>query len=85
MIEAPVIVSGLSIMPVTQTLIFSRQNKVGISFFGFKRPLYVLIGNRELPIKAFTITGEAVSTEEIISDYPELKEALKRIFGMNDI
>ncbi len=84
-IETPVAIAGLTIIPVTRTSIYSWQNVSGISFLGLKKPLYVLILDRQLTVKAFTITGEEIPQEKIASDYPELKDELKRVTAASDV
>jgi hypothetical protein len=75
-----VIVSGLTITPITKVFTYWWQDKERFSFFCLKQPLFVLISDRCSPIKIFTITGKAISQEQIISDYPDLKEGLEKLF-----
>jgi len=77
-IETPVSVSGLTIVPVTSTSTYSWQNKAGVSFFGLKQPLYILIKSPKWPVKVFSIEGEEVSLGEIESNYPEIKASLEK-------
>ena len=76
-IDNPTSISGLTLTSVTETLTYGWRNKGRPSFFGFKKPLYILISDGRAAIRAFTVTGKTTSLEQILSDYPELREAVK--------
>lgn len=78
-IENPVIISGLSITPLTESSIYCWEDKNNIFFFAHKKPLYIFISKPESPTEAFTLTGEAVSFDSITLKFPELKEALEKV------
>ena len=78
-IESPVTVAGLTITPVTGTSIYGWRNKKGLSFFGFKKPIYVLVSDQRSPVKVFAITGGETSVEQIVSEHPELRDKIKRV------
>ena len=78
-IENPVTISGSKITPVIQISLHCWQNKGRISFFGFKKPLYVLISQPGSPLKAFAVNGEAVSLESISLEYSELRDILEKM------
>jgi hypothetical protein len=78
-IEEPVPAAGLTIRPVTQTILYGRQIKGRLTFFGLKKPLYILVIDPISAVRALTLTGEAISLEEIISAHPELKEEIEKI------
>jgi hypothetical protein len=78
-IENPVNVDGLSIIPITETVIYGWQYKGNFSFFGHKRPIYVLISKPESRLEAFTISGEPISTDKIALSFPELRVTLRKL------
>jgi hypothetical protein len=75
-LENPTRIAGLTFLPLTQTLVFSWQNKGRLTFFGLKKPLYVLILNAEKKLTSFSIEGQEIPPEEILSQYPEIREKL---------
>jgi hypothetical protein len=78
-LNAPVAISGITIVPVTETSMQVRQKDGKASYFGFKRPVYVLVLSPEAPARAFQVTGEETTVELIASEYPELKDALEKL------
>ena len=78
-IEGPVSAAGLTIRPVTQTTLYSGQIKGRSTFFGLKKPLYILVIDPSSTIRAFTLTGEAIALEEMVSAHPEIKEEIEKI------
>ena len=77
----PVSVGGATIIPVTQTWSHSWQDQQRSTFFGLKKPLYVLVLSAELPVRAFGIDGIEIDVKAIRDEYPELQPALSRITG----
>ena len=77
-IESPVKVAGLTIIPVIRTAVYACQSRRGISLSALKAPLYVIIKDLEGTIKLFGIDGKEILPEQIISEHPEVKEALEK-------
>ena len=72
----PVAVSGLTIVPVTETATYYWLKDGSYSFFGLKKPLYILSSVPGKPLEVFEINGEQTNIDKIISVYPELKDEL---------
>ncbi len=77
----PVTISGVTIIPVTQTQIFSWPNITGASFYCLKKPLYVLVSTAKSTMKAFNMDGTETTLDAIREKYPELQTSLDRIGG----
>lgn len=77
-IDNPVTIAGLTIIPVVQVLLNSWQVKGNASFFGLKQPVAVIVVS-PLAKRAFRITGEEVSIEQLIQEAPGIKERLERL------
>ena len=74
----PVTVAGVTVIPVAQVSLHYWCSKGGISFFGIKQPVSVVVVS--LPVKkAFGITGEEVPLDQLIQEVPGIKEVLERI------
>jgi len=74
----PLTVAGITLIPITEILLHSWQHKCGISFFGVKQPLgVILIFPSEK--KAFRVSGEEVLLDQLIEEVPILKEKLDLI------
>ncbi len=78
---SPVNISGVTIIPITQTQIFSWPNIIGANFFCLKKPLYVLVSTAKSTMKAFNMDGTETTLDAIRETYPELQTAFDRIDG----
>ena len=77
-IGSPVTVAGITIVPVTQVSLYYWCGKGGISFFGLKKPVSVVVSTPEEK-KAFRITGEEIPLDQLIQEVPGMKEKLGEI------
>ena len=77
-IDSRVAVGGVTLIPVAKTSLDYERSNSRIFFFGMKQPVAVVAisvwGKR-----AFRITGEEVSVEELIQEVPGMKETLEGI------
>ncbi len=76
-IDNAVSVDGLTIIPVVEVslgyLLFNNFATV----YGFKEPVaFIIVSPAEK--RAFRITGEEVSVEQLVKESPEIKELLER-------
>jgi len=71
-IETPLAIGSLTIFPVVQTYSFMRLNQAGLAFYGFKKPLAILVKNIGAQTRVILVTGEEVTLKQIVSQYPEL-------------
>jgi uncharacterized spore protein YtfJ len=74
----PVSVSGLTIIPVVQVSLNSWRGRRGASYFGTRQPVAVVIVSPAAN-KAFRVTGEEVSIDQLQQEAPELTGILESI------
>lgn len=74
--DDPVSIAGVTLIPVTRVSLHHWSIKGGASFLGIKQPVAVVVVSQSTK-KAFRITGEEVSLEELIKEAPNLKEILE--------
>jgi len=76
--ENPISVAGITLIPIVRVSINHWHSKNGLSFFASKEPIAITVVSPRAT-KAFRITGEEVSLEELIKEVPEIKEVLERL------
>ena len=76
-IESPVSVDGVTLIPVVQVLQGFWQKENNASFFGVKRPVAVVVVTPSAK-KAFRMTGEEVSIDQLVKEFPIIKEVLDK-------
>ena len=72
----PMPVMGLTLIPVVESSLGYGHGKSGISFFGVKKPVSVVVVSPSEK-RAFRVTGEEVSLEQLIQEVPGIKEILE--------
>ncbi len=72
----PLTVAGVTLIPVTKVSLGCQRANGGLYFFGAKQPVAVVVVSPQAK-RAFRITGEEVSLEELIKEAPNLKEMLE--------
>jgi hypothetical protein len=72
----PVSVGEITIIPVSRIKVSSRKGKRGIAFSGSKQPDSVIIASPS-GRRAFRITGEEVSLDQITEEFPGISEKLE--------
>lgn len=77
-IENPVAVAGITLVPVTKLSLNYWHGKHSLSCFGIKQPVGVVIVSPSTK-RVFRITGEEISLEELITEAPGIKEVLAGI------
>jgi uncharacterized spore protein YtfJ len=75
-IDSPVAVGGVTLIPIAKiSLDYESINRAGF-FFGMKWPVAIVVisvsGKR-----AFRMTGEEVSVQELVQELPGVKETLE--------
>ena len=71
----PVTVAGVTLIPVVEVSINGWHGKGGISFFGVKRPVGLVL--LAPPVnKAFRMNGEEVPLNQFIQEVPGMKQIL---------
>ncbi len=77
-IDSPVAVGGVTLIPVAKISLDYESSKRAGFFFGMKWPVAIVaisVSGR----RAFRITGAEVSVEELIQEVPGMKEMLEGI------
>jgi len=69
----PIAIAGITLIPITEVSLNYWQGKSGISFFGVKQPVsIVVISSSEK--KAFKVSGAEVSLDELRQEVPKIKK-----------
>ena len=77
-IENPVTVAGITLVPVAGVSLNQWGGKRGVSYFSVKEPLGVVVVSPSAK-RAFRITGEEILLDQLITEVPGLKEVLEGI------
>jgi hypothetical protein len=77
-IEDPVTVAGITLIPLAGVSLNHWRGQRGVSYFSVKEPLGVVVVSPSTK-RAFWITGEEVSLDQLITEVPGLKEVLEGI------
>jgi len=77
-IENPVAVAGITLVPVTKLSLNYWHGKHNLSCFGVKQPVGVVVVSPSTK-RAFRITGEEISLDQLIIEAPGIKEVLAEI------
>jgi len=75
-VNKPISVAGLILISVTRTFLSFRSARAGKAFLAVKQPIAVVVVSPQAK-RAFRITGEEVSLEELMQEVHGLKEMLK--------
>jgi uncharacterized spore protein YtfJ len=75
-IDTPVIAGGFTLIPVTQISKNYRGVGEGTAFLITRRPVAVIVVSPNTK-KAFRITGEESSLEDLLNEYHVLKDYMK--------
>ena len=74
----PVTVAGVTVVPVSRVRINGWHGRRGVAIFGSKQPVGVIIVSPSAK-RAFRITGEEISLEQLAEENPEIAETLREI------
>ncbi len=77
-IESPMTVAGITLIPVTELSLNYWRGKRGFSCFSVKQPVSLAVVSPSAK-RAFRITGEEVSLDQLITEAPAIKEVLEGI------
>ena len=77
-IGSPVTVAGVTVIPVSEVSINYWHSKRGIASFGSKQPVSIIIVTPSAK-KAFRITGEEITFDQLTQEIPDIRETLKKI------
>ncbi len=76
-INNPVTVAGVTLIPIVEISQNYWQGNRGISFMGVKQPVSVIVVSPSAK-RAFRMTGEEISLDQLIQEVPGVKEILAR-------
>lgn len=71
----PVTIQGVTLIPVASTSLNYWRSNRGISFWGIKQPFRVVVVSPSGK-RAFRISGEEVSLDELIQEVPGIRDIL---------
>ena len=77
-IDNPVVVAGVTIIPVAKISLNYWRADSGISFFGVKQAVGVVVVSPSAN-RAFRISGEEVSLDQLMQEVPSIREMLERL------
>jgi len=73
-----VTVAGVTLIPIAEVSLNYWCGNSGISFFGVKQPIAVVIVSPSAK-RAFRITGEEIPLAQLIEEVPGIREVLEGI------
>ena len=74
----PVTVAGVTLIPVSKVTINCWHSKRGIAFSGSRQPVSVIIVTTSAR-RAFRITGEEITFDQLAREVPEILATLEEI------
>jgi len=77
-IEAPFTVAGATLVPIVKTSLNCWHGKSRLSFFSTKQPVSLVVVSPQAR-RAFRISGEEISLDQLTKEVPGIKELLERI------
>lgn len=77
-IGEPIAIGDVTLIPITKVSLNYECGNAGISFFGFKHPVAVIVISTSAKT-AFRIDGEEVSIDHLIQEIPDLKATIEGI------
>ena len=75
-VEKPIAITGVKLIPIVRILANLWRDKNGVSFFASKEPIAVAFVSPSAK-KAFRITGEEITLDELAEEVPEIKQLLE--------
>ena len=78
MVESPLAVAGLTLVPVVRVSLNYWRGKAGVSCYGTKQPVGVVVVS-PTDKRAFRIGGEEVPLTQFIQEVPEIRGLLGKI------
>jgi uncharacterized spore protein YtfJ len=71
-------VAGVTLIPVTEVWLNHWSGNGKLSFLGSKQPAGVIVVSQSAK-RAFRITGEEISLDQLVQEIPGIKEILEEI------
>jgi hypothetical protein len=76
-IVGPMAIAGMTLILVTRLSLHCQPIGSSIFFSGIKQPVSIVVASPSIK-KAFDITGEEISLDQLIQEAPSLAEVLER-------
>jgi uncharacterized spore protein YtfJ len=76
-IDNPVVIGEVTLIPIARVLVHYWHGKGGISFFAVKQPVAVIVVSPPAK-RAFRVTGEEVSIDQLVAEFPTIEGALPK-------
>jgi len=70
-VEGPFVIGGVTLVAVVRSLLKCKCSDKGIWLFGIKFPIALVVIS-DSSKRAFRITGEEVSIDQLIEEFPEI-------------
>ena len=77
-ISNPVTVAGVTIIPVSKVRINHWHGKRGVAFYGSAEPDSIIVVTPSAK-RAFRITGEEITFDQLAMEIPDIIETLEKI------
>ena len=77
-LETPFAIAGVTLVPIVKTSINHWQSKGELFFIGTKQPLSLLVISPQAK-RAFRISGEEISPDELMKEVPAIARILEGI------
>ena len=77
-IDNPVTVAGITLIPIATASSSYWCRKHGLAYFGIKQPLSIAVITRSEK-KAFRMTGEEIPFDRLIREVPDIQETLAQV------
>ena len=74
--ERKLSVGGVTLVPIVESACAGWQSGEAVSFSGYKKPLVIIVLAVGLK-KAYRITGEELSMDELVNEFPSVKEIIE--------
>lgn len=75
-IESPVALEDVILVPITRESVNYRRLNDGCSFFVTKRPIAVVVVSGSVKT-VFRISGEKISLKQLVREFPDIRDSLK--------
>ena len=79
-VEKPIVIGDVTLIAVTRSSLKYKSTGKGIWLFGLKLPIAIVVIS-DSSKRAFRITGEEVSIDQLIEEFPEISIALSCSFS----
>jgi hypothetical protein len=77
-IGGPLVVNGVTLIPIVSIWLNYWRSKGSILFFSVKQPISIVVASH-LEKRVFTLNGEEISLDQLLTEVPEIKEILTKI------